>query len=390
MKDVVSDRSCAPAAQSARGATGYPRRVLLAVTGLSPQVVTETLYAVTQHPTTPCPPTEICLLTTREGAERARLALLSEEPGWFGRLCRDYALPEIAFDESRIHVLRGANGEALEDIRSHDDNRIAADCITETVRVLTRDPQCALHVSIAGGRKTMGFYLGYALSLFGREQDRLSHVLVAEPFESSWDFFYPTPYSRIITTRDNKLADTRDARVTLAEIPFVSLRHGIPDHLLDGQCTFSAAVSAARAVLAPPELIIDLVQRRIRAAGRVINLPPAELAMLSLFARRAMTGEKALPAPQKLVPEPAWAERYLAELRRIVGTMADRDETERALVNGMDGDYFSQRLSKLHARLSKALGPAAAPYRIEDGHTRPRRYRLALPAAAVHFDDLAD
>jgi CRISPR-associated protein (TIGR02584 family) len=35
-------------------------------------------------------------------------------------------------------------------------------------------------MSIAGGRKTMGFYAGYALSLYGRAQDRMSHVLVEE------------------------------------------------------------------------------------------------------------------------------------------------------------------------------------------------------------------
>jgi CRISPR-associated protein (TIGR02584 family) len=61
------------------------------------------------------------------------------------------------------------------------------------VRELTADPDCAIHASIAGGRKTMGFYLGYALSLFGRPQDRLSHVLVSSPFESNQNFFYPLP-----------------------------------------------------------------------------------------------------------------------------------------------------------------------------------------------------
>ncbi|MBV5299598.1 MAG: TIGR02584 family CRISPR-associated protein, partial [Rhodoferax sp.] len=76
------------------------------------------------------------------------------------------------------------------DIRSPADNRAAADFITAQVRAITADSGCALHASIAGGRKTMGFYLGYALSLFGRPQDRLSHVLVSEPFESSYDFFY--------------------------------------------------------------------------------------------------------------------------------------------------------------------------------------------------------
>jgi len=158
----------ADTAPDPRVPSSYPRRILLAVTGLSPQVVTETLHAlaVTQSPA--FVPTDIYLITTREGAERARLALLSEEPGWFHRLCRDFGLPEIRFNARHIHVLTTANGVDLDDIRTLEDNRRAADFITEQVRALTVDPNTALHVSIAGGRKTMGFYLGYALSLYGR------------------------------------------------------------------------------------------------------------------------------------------------------------------------------------------------------------------------------
>jgi len=193
----------------------YPRRILLAVTGLTPQVVTETLYALAVQRQPPFIPTEIHLLTTGEGAEAARLGLLSEDPGWFHRLCRDYALPPIAFNASHIQVLRDAVGQPLGDIRTPDDNQRAADAITETVRNLTADPQAALHVSIAGGRKTMGYYLGYALGLFGRPQDCLSHVLVSEPFESSPEFYYPTRYNRVIVLRDNKLADTIDAHEAL-------------------------------------------------------------------------------------------------------------------------------------------------------------------------------
>ncbi len=69
------------------------------------------------------------------------------------------------------------------------DNAAVADFITEEVREITADPNASLHVSIAGGRKTMGFYVGYALSLFGRAQDRLSHVLVPPAFESPRRFF---------------------------------------------------------------------------------------------------------------------------------------------------------------------------------------------------------
>src|SRR2546425_11051372 len=100
----------------------FPRRVLLAVTGLSPQVVTETLYALTQKMEPAFVPTEVHLLTTAEGAERARLTLLSDEPGWFHRLRRDYDLPEIVFDEHTIHVLKAADGTPISDIRTREEN----------------------------------------------------------------------------------------------------------------------------------------------------------------------------------------------------------------------------------------------------------------------------
>jgi len=367
----------------------YPRRILLAVTGLSPQVVTETLYALAIGPKTPFVPTELHVITTVEGAERVRLALLSDEPGWFHRLQRDYALPPIAFDNAHIHILRDNQNRALPDIRSPDDNACAADFIAETVRRLTDDPDAALHVSIAGGRKTMGFYLGYALSLFGRPQDRLSHGLVSEPFESSWDFFYPTPYSRVITTRDNKLADTAQAEVTLADIPFVSLRQGLPEQLLKGQARFSETVAAARQSLGPAELVLDLRARVVRAYGKLIQLPPTELALLAVFARRAQQGQNPLSAPPKGSPDMDWAAAYLAELRTISGAMADLDSTELALRQGMDGEYFSSHLSKLRKLLRQALGAAAAIYAIDDGNTRPRRYQLRLPPEAVRFEPIA-
>ena len=225
--------------------SAYPRRVLVAVTGLSPQIVTETLYALATA-TPSFVPTEVHLLTTRGGAEKARLGLLSNEPGWFHRLREDYKLPVIDFTEKSIHVVSDAAGNPLDDIRTPEENKAAADFITAHVRELTSDPGCALHVSIAGGRKTMGFFLGYALSLYGREQDRLSHVLVSEPYESTLGFYYPTPYSKVLELpHDRGLVDTAKATVTLAEIPCVSLRHGLPESLLSGHATCRPNTCAA-------------------------------------------------------------------------------------------------------------------------------------------------
>ena len=288
---------------------------------------------------------------------------------------------------SHIHVMRNAHGDLMDDIRTGDDNHDAANFITAQVRQFSADPACALHVSIAGGRKTMGFYLGYALSLYGRPQDRLSHVLVSEPFESSQGFFYPTPYSQVLETRGGKLVDTATAVVNLAVIPFVSLRHATA--MVDGNASFDETVQAARKALAPAHLTLDLRGRRILAGDQVVTLSPTNLAMLAVFARRASQGDAPLRAPS-LVPEATkekegsdreWSERFLLEYRRISGS-----DSLAALACGMDGTYFSERKSKLERSLNAALGPTASAYCIKAfGPKNSRLYALDLPKEAVVF-----
>ena len=156
-----------------------PKRILLAVTGLSPQIVTETLYALCVAQDPAWVPDEIHLITSQEGAERARLSLLDPVAGQFHAFCRDY--PQtlgVAFTPAHIHTIADRDGNPLPDIRTPEDNAQAADAIHALVREFTADPASELHVSIAGGRKTMGFYLGYCLSLAARPQDKLSTDLL--------------------------------------------------------------------------------------------------------------------------------------------------------------------------------------------------------------------
>ena len=364
------------------------RRTLLAVTGLTPQVVTETLFALMREGPDSLPHS-IRVLTTSEGAERARLALLSDQPGWFRRLVEDYRLAPIEFAMDDIVVLRDAAGEPMAEIRTAADNAAAADQVAEAVRELTAPADTSLHVSLAGGRKTMGYFAGYALSLWGRPQDRLSHVLVGEPFEQSWDFFYPTPYERIIETRERKLADCAKAEVTLADIPFVRLRHGLPRDLIDGRGSFAQAVAAAQARLGPPALAIDMTNRRISAAGRLLALPPAELAFLAWFARSAMCGLPALACPSDGVPSREHAQAYLLEFRQARRPLDENDDsTFRRLGEGMRKQDFEERKSKLKRLLEKHLGAAGAPYLVQGEGRRPMLYRLRLDRTAIAFTTL--
>lgn len=377
MKISPENRPTSPAA--------YPTRILLAVTGLSPQVVTETLYALAIKGDEAFIPTEIHLLTTVEGAERARLSLLHLETGRFNHLRHDYGLPDIHFDEDNIHVVRGAGDVFLSDIRTPQENEQTADQIVELVRKLTGDADSAVHASIAGGRKTMGFYLGYALSLYGRAQDRLSHVLVSAPFESHPDFYYPTKDSRVIYTPgpDRRPLDTSQAEVTLAEIPFVRLRHGLPEKLLEGRSSFSATVAAAQRVLGPTHVNIDLEGKVIDAGGTSIVLPPAELAFLSWFARRKVKGFDPFGCPSDGVPEQEYAEEYLREYEQVADPLASG--TARRLQHGMDKAFFEEKKAKLHRWLREALGPEGVLRYGIQGHGRPRMYKLSVDRGVVEW-----
>ena len=370
----------------------YPRRILLCVAGLSPQIVTETLYALTVIGEPRFVPTEIHLLTTAEGAERARLTLLSEEPGWFHRLRREYGLPAIRFTLDTLHILRAADGRPLNDIRAVADNEAIADAITAKVRELTADPDSAVHASIAGGRKTMGFYLGYALSLFGRPQDRLSHVLVSSPFESNPNFFYPAPVARVIfaTGPDQRPLDASSATVTLADIPFVRLRDGLQESLLEPGASFSAVVAQAQRNLAAPSLTLDAAACQARCGETVVRLTPISFAWLAWFARRALAGLPAIHHTEADFSE------FLAEYRALADKLSgEYERASRALSTSQPEDwqhYFEQRTSKLKRELGKALGSAGArPYLIQSDGRRPRsRYALRLEPRWIRFTHLDD
>jgi CRISPR-associated protein (TIGR02584 family) len=336
----------------------YPRRILLAVTGLSPQIVTETLYALAVKPGI-WMPTEIRIITTRRGAEKAQRTLLADDPGWFRRLCADYRLPEIVFGIENIHVITGPDGTPLDDIRNEADNAAVADFITEELRELTADPNLALHVSIAGGRKTMGFYVGYALSLFGRAQDQLSHVLVPESFESRPDFFYPSP-------------GAEDVSVHLGPIPFVRLRNELSERLLAEHARFSDAVAEAQKALPPLALHLDPATRRVIAGGESFVLEPAQFAFYWMMAEKCLAAQGGVHWS-----DPGLGEHLLA-FSRAVGDISE--QTEKAYRN-FNEDNFDPVKTKVNGTLKRTLGARrASPYLIGKLDTIPgsRRHRFGL------------
>lgn len=356
----------------------FPRRILLAVTGLTPQVVTETLYALAVAGDEKFVPTEVHVITTLEGAQRVRLSLLDENSGQFHALCREYDLPSISFPARHIHVIPDPSGQPLGDIRTPEDNLRAADFISHLVGDFCRDDQAALHVSIAGGRKSMGFFVGYALSLFGRSQDALSHVLVNDPFESLPDFFFPPRQGRVLHARDGRPVHTDDARIMLAEIPFVRLRGGVPASLLSGNVSFAETVSGIQSGLSFISLSFDKQARAVCCGGKWIALPPSLLAFYLWIAKRCLAG---LPDGGGICWHKADPAGFLAVYAEVEGSKSGRWEiVDKSLQHGFEnGEFFEQKVSKINAILKKNMPLEAQAYLIAPFGKKPfQKYGLKL------------
>lgn len=294
--------------------TSYPRRALVCVIGLSPQVLTETLYSLAVAGTPPWIPTEIHAITTAAGARTLRETLLGEEQSSpYAALLTDYLKhASIAFADTPDHVhVISRDKRALEDIEDPDDSSAAANAILEVVAQLSVDRACAIHASIAGGRKTMGFYLGYALSLLGRPQDRLSHVLVSKPFEDHRGFFFPPLEPRDLTMRDGKTRSTEEAKISLAPINVVMFAEGLREKIVQQKLGFDALVKQAQSDLVPQPVLISPAARAIEVNEARVTLEPSDMAWYLYLAQRR----------RDLVAEPGLIQPGMVRIHKI----ADRN-----------------------------------------------------------------
>jgi CRISPR-associated protein (TIGR02584 family) len=240
-------RSPQPGGRKTPLQSSTPPTALLAVTGMSPAVLTETTWALA-HPTDDRPPilpVEVVAITTLKGAEAVRDQLLTAAPGFNGQtawqtLRRELLGTTADSDERltlRVVVMErpdAASGlvQPLADIRTQADNLAAAEFILRQVRQHTDSTDRLLIASLAGGRKTMSALLHAAFCHLARPQDRLTHILVSEPFENPAlqpRFFYCTQPCQALKGPDGRVYQARDARLELADVPFVPLRVRFPD-----------------------------------------------------------------------------------------------------------------------------------------------------------------
>ncbi|MEM2983034.1 MAG: CRISPR-associated ring nuclease Csm6 [Candidatus Bathyarchaeia archaeon] len=354
------------------------REILIFVAGTTPQIITETLYGLIVDREEPISPDEIYVITTLRGKE-----LIQEELIKNGRLrafYEEFGIEPIPEEKFEIIVISGMGGEPLDDIREASHNEAVGDLIVDFIRKKTGDPASRLHCSLAGGRKTMSFYLGAAIQLFGRPWDRLYHVLVTPEFESHPDFYYKPREEKILKVMDRegnivRAMNTKDARITLAELPFIRLREkfylkeaSFRDLVMEGQRDLDLAM-----IQRPIE--IDLQGYCVRIGSEYIEMVPVQLMIYCAFLRakiercRYPNRPLCLDCTDCYIPlvdltsRPA-LEAMAEDYRRIYGSRSGKArELLHKWKDGFDIESVRQNVSKINRTIREGLNdPVLTPF----------------------------
>jgi len=239
------------------------KHLALFVMGHSPAILTETLAASMTNP-----PDSIRVCTTTSGAAILCKALL-EDGGWKRFQSAYPCYQQLDFDVSCIDV-----PYALDDIRSSQDNQSMAQAILEMVQSATQSATM-VSASIAGGRKTMGYLLGFAMGLFARPEDRMTHVLVPEAWERDRRFLFPKPEETHL--------------ITLVDIPFVRLGNHLKAAIAQADVkTIVASAQTAIDMSMMHPVTLHIRSRKIFYLGKHIELSDREFSIYQFFSEQKL------------------------------------------------------------------------------------------------------
>ena len=213
------------------------RIVLVSVIGVSPAVLTETVWAMA-HAASPVVPDKIIAVTTAVGKKAIEDKLFSGKPSVWEELLRALKVekinvpPDLRFGRASIVVVPDEHGDDVYYLRNSADNLRAADKMLDTLRAYTEDPQTIVYASIAGGRKSMGALMLMCMSLLGRNEDHATHVLTKPDairmvsIKDGSEFYFPKKghtYESGSAKERQRIAGGKIC-IELFDVPFVRMR----------------------------------------------------------------------------------------------------------------------------------------------------------------------
>ena len=315
--------------------------ILLAISGLTPQIVTETLYVLAVKKKISID--EIYVLTTRRGeqvlqgkdksAVTPKVSLKKE----IAELCKKNGIKTPKFSYKKNVIVAEEETTSLYDVRTDEENILFPNKAAELVKRLTENDNVALHVSIAGGRKSMSAHLALVMSLFARSQDKLYHILTDEKYE--FGNFYPKS-----TEEENALV--------LAELPFVKLR-SLNNPVLRQDDSYYEIVKKTQERLnfltENAKLIVELRKRVIRYKNRQISFSPSEIVFYVLFVEQKINTGGGYSTSELQTVE--FAERLKNYLEEYFNQYFDSNDKKHWAFIGLQQEYILSLKSKINSKL---------------------------------------
>ncbi len=328
------------------------KHVLLTLCGTSPAVITETICQMFHSL-----PDEVVVITTAIGHRHLTEELFSS--GVWNRFLSTISpeIPSIAFRDNPYHIrlLPAEQGDAT-DVADESTSLLIADYILGTLRQFTENPDVKITFSIAGGRKTMSAIGALAMSLLGRKQDELCHVLVNPPFDSpqlSPRFYFPEP-GVTHTFSDGSRHKSTSARIVLCRIPYVRQRYLFADRLNRLPGDYFDMVQLANSVIesGSKKMPLDLLPQSClcRIGEHEIMLSAFEFTIFWLLARRRVAGEAPFICPEEMIVQ------YHTFVKSIPNKMMPSLLAYRqALLNKREDD-LRKPVSSIGSKLKRVLG----------------------------------
>lgn len=267
------------------------KNILICVSGLTPQIIAESLYCLAVKKKIPID--ELYIATTAKGKN----VLFGKDKGSspnkrrlkdvIAEMAKKYKIKPPLFKETDEHIIV-AKEESIElfDIRTDKHNRLFPNRLCEFIRNKTEDVNSTLYCSISGGRKTMSVHMAFAMSLFGRGDDKLLHVLTSE--ENEFKDYFPK--------------SAKEARqLEMAEIPYVKLRPLLNPELEKEDIfslKYSELVGLAQKRLKITSdkqcVYINKTNRTVLFNNKSIQLEAALFAIYAYFAEMKISGKEYL------------------------------------------------------------------------------------------------
>ena len=351
------------------GEMNKDKRIVLVVgMGASPAVLTETVWALA-HQEESIVPDEIVVLTTKFGKNALLSSIMSGETSVWSRFKNTLAKEGIAiggkliFGETSIRVIPDAEGNEINDLRTGSDNLRAADFMLGELRKYTADTSTTVLCSIAGGRKTMSALLFSCMTLLGREDDKVYHVLIPPEYECGMDppFFFPEKGKKhkvfVYGRKDGKMVASAKINIELFEVPFVRMRGWYQDKFKYNPPSYKTLITKVQNIAPPavvyPEIEIDVWNGCVKVNGIDVHIGVVEFAALLILASGVSKAEEIYERLYKLKHQTKtlccdWVERFTQTPKFYEAYEQGNKEN-------------NQEVSKVISQLRKGIEKSGAP-----------------------------